>query len=51
MTKAYEMLQTGDHNIQEVAAQCGFSKADSFYKAFKRTYGFPPSDILNRRMV
>jgi AraC-like DNA-binding protein len=51
LTKAYEMLQTGNHTIQEVAAQCGFSKADSFYKAFKRTYGFPPSDILNRRVV
>jgi AraC-like DNA-binding protein len=48
LTKAYEMLLAGNHSIQEVAAQCGFSKADSFYKAFKRTYGFPPSDILNR---
>jgi AraC-like DNA-binding protein len=51
LTKAYEMLQMGNHTIQEVAVQCGFSKADSFYKAFKRTYGFPPSDILNRRVV
>jgi AraC-like DNA-binding protein len=49
LTRAYEMLQTGKGTIQEVAAQCGFSKSDSFYKAFKRTYGFPPSDILNRR--
>jgi AraC-like DNA-binding protein len=51
LTRAYEMLQEGNRTIQEVAAQCGFSKADSFYKAFKRTYGFPPSDILNRRPV
>jgi AraC-like DNA-binding protein len=51
LTKAYEMLQAGKGTIQEVAAQCGFSKADSFYKAFKRTYGFPPSDILNRRVL
>jgi AraC-like DNA-binding protein len=51
LTRAYEMLQEGNHTIQQVAAQCGFSKADSFYKAFKRTYGFPPSDILNRRMM
>jgi AraC-like DNA-binding protein len=51
LTKAYEMLQAGNRTIQEVAAQCGFSKADSFYKAFKRSYGFPPSDILNRRTV
>jgi AraC-like DNA-binding protein len=51
LTRAYEILQTGKGSIQEVAAQCGFSKADSFYKAFKRTYGFPPSDILNRRVV
>jgi AraC-like DNA-binding protein len=48
LSKAYTMLQTGNHTIQEVAVQCGFSKADSFYKAFKRTYGFPPSNILNR---
>jgi AraC-like DNA-binding protein len=51
LTKAYETLQAGNCTIQEVAAQCGFSKSDSFYKAFKRTYGFPPSDILNRRVV
>jgi AraC-like DNA-binding protein len=51
LTRAYEMLQAGNCTIQEVAAQCGFSKADSFYKAFKRSYGFPPSDILNRRGV
>jgi AraC-like DNA-binding protein len=48
LTKAYGMLQAGNRTIQEVAAQCGFSKTDSFYKAFKRTYGFPPSGVLNR---
>jgi AraC-like DNA-binding protein len=42
---AYEMLSGGDHTIQETAAECGFANANSFYKAFKRVYGYPPSNI------
>ena len=45
LIKACEMLKAGGCTINEVAVQCGFAKTDSFYKAFKRTYGFPPSDI------
>jgi AraC-like DNA-binding protein len=49
LEKARQILSDGAYSIQEVAAQCGFSKTDSFYKAFKRTYGFPPSVMLHKK--
>ena len=51
LLRAHEMLMTGSYSIQEVAAQCGFAKADSFYKAFKRTYGFAPSKTINKSVI
>ena len=48
MAKAKELLSEGVYTIQEVSVKCGFSNTNSFYKAFKRMYGFPPSDINNR---
>ena len=47
LEKAMAMLSEGGYSIQDISASCGFSKTDSFYKAFKRTYGFPPSNILH----
>jgi AraC-like DNA-binding protein len=47
LTKARELLAEGGYTIQEVSVQCGFSNTNSFYKAFKRFYGFPPRDIKN----
>jgi AraC-like DNA-binding protein len=51
LTKAHEMLSGGKHTVQEVAVDCGFSNTNSFYKAFKRTFGFPPSDMLNNKVI
>jgi AraC-like DNA-binding protein len=45
LSKARELLAEGGHTIQEVSVKCGFSNANSFYKAFRKFYGFPPSDI------
>ena len=47
LAKARELLLEGACTIQEVSMQCGFSNMNSFYKAFRRVYGFPPSDIRN----
>ena len=47
LEKARQMLTEGNYAIQQVAAECGFSRTDSFNKAFKRTYGFPPSSLQN----
>jgi AraC-like DNA-binding protein len=45
LAKAHELLSEGRYTVQEVASGCGFSNTNSFYKAFKRTYGFPPSNM------
>ena len=45
MNKARELLAEGACTIQEIAGKCGFSNTNSFYKAFRRIFGFPPSDI------
>jgi AraC-like DNA-binding protein len=45
LKKAYKMILEGGHTLLEVAACCGFSNANSFYKAFKRKYGIPPGKI------
>ena len=45
LTKAWKILTEGGVPIHEVSVKCGFSNTNSFYKAFKRTYGFPPSEI------
>jgi len=45
LSRARELLSEGTCTIHEVSIKCGFSNTNSFYKAFKRLYGFPPSDI------
>ena len=45
LTKARELLLEGTYTVQAVSVKCGFSNTNSFYKAFKRVYGFPPGDI------
>jgi AraC-like DNA-binding protein len=47
LSKAWEMLKSGGHSVQETAKACGFSNTNSFYRAFKRIYGFSPSEIQN----
>jgi AraC-like DNA-binding protein/ABC-type sugar transport system permease subunit len=48
LSRAHKMLLEGVHTVQKVTASCGFANTNSFYKSFKRRYGFPPSEILNR---
>jgi AraC-like DNA-binding protein len=45
LQKACQMLSGDNCTIQEAATGCGFANANSFYKAFKRVYGYPPSNI------
>lgn len=44
---AHGMLSRGDGNVQEVAERTGFADAPSFSKAFRRSYGHPPSALLS----
>ncbi|MDA3959490.1 MAG: AraC family transcriptional regulator [Planctomycetota bacterium] len=41
---AAELLSSGEHHVQSVAAACGYSDAFVFSKAFKRRYGVAPRD-------
>ena len=43
MVLSNELLVTGEYSIAEVARKCGYVNDSTFYKAYKRTYGYPPS--------
>lgn len=43
MTKAAELLVEQDMPIKEICYAVGFNSENSFYKAFKRTYGITPT--------
>lgn len=41
--KAHERLQTQpDAPVIEIANECGFESPNTFYRAYKKEYGFPP---------
>ena len=42
---AYELLSKTNENITNIAINCGFSGIVTFSRAFKRKYGFPPSQL------
>ena len=42
---AMQLLRTTDLNITDVAEQCGFSTANTFYKAFRLKYQLSPSAV------
>ena len=42
---AMQLLRTTDLNITDIAEQCGFSTATTFYKAFRRKYQLSPSAV------
>jgi AraC-like DNA-binding protein len=46
LERARVMLVTGKHTIAETAALCGFANTNSFYKSWRRRYGFSPSETL-----
>lgn len=48
MEKALRLLTEGTLSVGEVALQCGFSDAKYFARAFKRKYGFSPSEMKYR---
>jgi AraC-like DNA-binding protein len=45
MKMAYTLLSESAIPVNDIAAKCGFSLPNSFYKAFKRYFGFPPRDL------
>ena len=45
MKMAYSLLSESAISVNDIALKCGFSLPNSFYKAFKRHFGFPPTDL------
>lgn len=46
MEEARKMLESGSHNVSEVAPLVGYSSASHFITAFKRKYGVTPKQFL-----
>ena len=42
--RAKQLLARTDHKIEDIARQCGYQSANSFYLAFKQTMGKPPTE-------
>jgi AraC-like DNA-binding protein len=45
MKKAYALLSESDMPVNDVALKCGFALTNSFYKSFKRHFGFAPTSL------
>lgn len=45
MEKAEELLAKKQLPVAKIAEECGFSSANSFYKAYRRVYGHAPTTI------
>ncbi len=49
MKKTKEMLDESDLPLAEIARQTGYINMNTFYKAFRRTFGVSPSDYRKSR--
>lgn len=45
LKKAYLLISQTDLPLKEIAFQCGFEMYLNFYKAFRKKYGFSPSEL------
>jgi len=43
MELASELLLHGENSVTDVARKCGFTNDNTFYKAYKRTFGHSPT--------
>jgi signal transduction histidine kinase/AraC-like DNA-binding protein len=50
LSKAFDLIQTTELNISEIADQCGFSNASYFSKSIKMRYGFTPQQLRQQRL-
>ena len=49
LRRAYELLQSADHSVAEVAVLAGFSDAKYFSTVFKKHFGESPSQVPQSR--
>lgn len=45
LKKAHSLIMDSSITLKEIAFICGFTTYLNFYKAFKKQYGYPPSDL------
>ena len=45
MKMAYSLLTESSLSVNDIAVKCGYTLPNSFYKSFKRHFGYPPTDI------
>lgn len=50
LTHAMTLLRTTELSITEIAANCGFSTQNTFYKAFRRRYDLSPSAVRHPKV-
>ncbi len=48
LTKAMQLLKTGEYNVSEVSYLAGYTDAGYFSKSFKERFGKNPSDLLRK---
>ncbi|MBR2353843.1 MAG: helix-turn-helix transcriptional regulator [Clostridia bacterium] len=51
MNRALELLKENTHSVKEIALSCGFTDEKYFSRAFKKKYGYPPSQLRNHMSV
>ena len=51
MNRALELLTKNELSVKEISFACGFADEKYFSRAFKRKYGYPPSQFKNNIIV
>ena len=51
MNRALELLSENELSVREVSAACGFADEKYFSRAFKKKYGYAPSQLRNHMIV
>ena len=49
MTLANELLLEGEFTVSEIALKCGFTNYNSFFKVYRRTFGYAPSMLNGKK--
>lgn len=45
LKKAHLLIQQSGESLKSIAFSCGYNDYTNFYKAFKKRFGYPPSDL------
>lgn len=49
LNKAHNLLQQTTHAVKAIAYMTGFNDYTTFYKAFKKHFGYAPSDLIRQK--